>query len=358
MHKNSWDLLRLAAASMVLYSHQYALLGMLEPSFLGLASFGTVGVAIFFFLSGYLVWSSWERDPHVWRFFVRRALRILPALWVVCLLSVLVLGPVASDLSPARYFASDQTWRYLETALLALPRTLPGVFLQSPYPQVVNGSLWTLPLEALCYVSVALFGLVCLRRPSWRSAVLCLCLLFLLVLASLGPLGVASQLAPGFVSWGRNLAESLGFAYDRYASHFEMAALFWWGVMYGACLKTPGTVRPAAIAGLAILAVTTAVLWSFERTALLVFVALLVHAAGKLPVGAKWMDSLGDLSYGVYIVAFPVQQLGVQWGRARGWNMAAYFSVSFFVTYALAYASWHGVEKRALRFKPPTRTAR
>ncbi len=357
MHKNSWDLLRLLAATLVLYSHQFALLGLPEPLFVGTATFGTAGVAIFFFLSGYLVWSSWERDPNIWRFFLRRALRIFPALWVVCLLSVFVLGPVATVLPIKSYFASDVTWRYLETAFLNLPRILPGIFLNSPFPQVVNGSLWTLPLEVLCYVSVLLVGLLCLVQKRWRILTIGLCLSFFVLLASLGPQGVADQFAPAMVLLARNVVEHFGFAYDRYASHYEMAAIFWWGVLYGALLTSPGKWGSPVVAGLVLLATVTAILWSFERTALLVFVALAVHAAGRLAAGARLTERLGDLSYGVYIVAFPVQQMGVQWGRAHGWNMATYFLTSFLATYALAYLSWHAVEKRALLFKPKTKTA-
>lgn len=86
--RNSLDLLRLVAATLVLFSHQYALLGQPEPSFFGWTSFGGARVTIFFFLSGVLVWSSWARDPDRWLLFVRRALRIFPALWVVVLGSV------------------------------------------------------------------------------------------------------------------------------------------------------------------------------------------------------------------------------------------------------------------------------
>lgn len=55
MTANSLDALRLLAAMMVLYSHQFALLGLAEPWFMGLKTFGAAGVLIFFFLSGCLV---------------------------------------------------------------------------------------------------------------------------------------------------------------------------------------------------------------------------------------------------------------------------------------------------------------
>ena len=149
--KNSLDLLRLVAATLVLYSHQHVLTGLAEPSFFGWNTFGGAGVTIFFFLSGLLVWSSWERDPDARRFFMRRSLRIFPALWVVVLASVFLLGPALSSLSVPEYFSASATWRYLSTAILVVHNFLPGVFIDNPYPLAVNGSLWTLPVEFLCY---------------------------------------------------------------------------------------------------------------------------------------------------------------------------------------------------------------
>ena len=334
MRKNSFDLLRLMAATMVLYSHQYALLGLVEPSFVGWATFGTAGVAIFFFLSGFLVWSSWERDPNAWRFFARRSLRIFPALWVVCLLSVFVLGPLVTVLSPGDYFASGATWRYLETAVLNLPRDLPGLFTENPRPLVVNGSLWTLPLEFLCYVSVVLVGAAAIRLTRFKGAALSVCLLGFVLMACYGPQLVGARFTP----------------------HLEMVALFWWGVFYGAIWKGPLDRVSLVIAGLALLCFGLLGVGSLGRLLVLACVAALVHVAGKNAAGARVTDALGDMSYGVYIVAFPVQQLGVQWGREHGWSMGTYLSVSLLATFALAFFSWHLVEKRALLFKPRTKS--
>jgi peptidoglycan/LPS O-acetylase OafA/YrhL len=335
MNKNSLDLLRLIAATMVLFSHQYALLGLAEPSFLGWNTFGGAGVAIFFFLSGFLVWSSWDRDPNAKRFFQRRSLRIFPALWFVCLLSVFVMGPLMTILPAGDYLRSPSTWRYLTTALLVSPNTLPGLFPENPMPLVVNGSLWTLPVEFLCYLTVAVTGWVLIALKRARGPWLGLCLLGVVVAASFGPLFVGTRFAP----------------------HWEMVALFWWGVYYGHCLKGPKQWLDLALAVLALVGFAMLGPRGFERTAMLVFVVLLVHLARTVPVGARLTDRLGDLSYGVYIFAFPVQQIGVQYGRVMGWSFPIYFAVSMVVTFVLAYVSWHAVEKKALRFKPTSRRA-
>ena len=333
--KNSLDLLRLVAATLVLYSHQHVLTGLAEPSFFGWNTFGGAGVTIFFFLSGLLVWSSWERDPDVRRFFIRRSLRIFPALWVVVLASVFLLGPLLSNLSVPAYFSDSLSWRYLSTALLLVRNVLPGVFVDNPYPLAVNGSLWTLPVEFLCYVSVALLGQVKFVSQGIWIALSLLCFVLL------------SSFAP----------KLLGL---RFESHFEMAAVFWWGVFYGYCSTHTLSAAPQRRLTLA-LGLIALLLYGFVgnrgegRTAMLVCAAALVHLGLRVSGGAKLTDRMGDLSYGLYIFAFPVQQTLAQWSQGRGWNFGMSFALSLSLTAALAYASWHLVEKPALRYKPKGR---
>ena len=73
---NNFDGLRLIGALLVVFSHQFALAGRWEPRVIGDHSFGSLGVLIFFSISGYLVTSSWIADPHPGRFFTRRFLRV------------------------------------------------------------------------------------------------------------------------------------------------------------------------------------------------------------------------------------------------------------------------------------------
>jgi peptidoglycan/LPS O-acetylase OafA/YrhL len=295
MTVNSLDALRLLAAMMVLYSHQYALLGLAEPWFLGLKTFGTAGVSIFFFLSGCLVWTSWARDPHLLRFSQRRALRIFPALLVVCVVSVFILGLSATTLSWREYLASPQTWRYVLTFGMWTSKTLPGLFPDNPLPYVVNGSLWLTVL-----------------------------------MTNFGARAVGSHFEP----------------------HLEMAALFWWGAFYGHCRHAPCKAGLVVFAVLALVAFGWLGPHGLERTALLACSIALVHLAMSVPWGARLTKPFGDLSYGVYIMAFPVQQLGVHWAQRLNWSFAGSLLFSVAVTLLLAFASWHRIERRALRLKP------
>ena len=302
--KNSLDLLRLVAAGLVLFSHQHILIGQPEPSFFGLQTFGGAGVTIFFFLSGALVWSSWARDSNIKRFFARRLLRILPGLWVVVFLTMFLLGPLVTTNSLTSYFFSPETLRYVSTAFLAVRHQLPGVFANNPYPFAVNGSLWTLPLEFFCYFTVCILGSLKVLTSRARISI---SLLLIVVISIFDPLVLSSH----------------------FNIHFEMIIVFWAFVFF-AFIVPRGT----------------------EQASMLVFSACLVHMALKMPIGSKLTDRLGDLSYGLYIFAFPVQQLLVQWTLGAGWSFGALLSITLLITVGLAFASWHLVEKPVLRFKP------
>lgn len=330
---NSLDLLRLIAASLVLYSHQFVLLGWKEPTLFNWNTLGGLGVSVFFFLSGYLVWSSWSRDPDLHRFFRRRALRIFPGLCLLVVLTVFLVGPLVTRLSLPAYFGDTQTWRYLGNAVLWTSYVLPGVFLENPYPATVNGSLWTLPVEFFCYGTVAAAGW-CARRWQRLEVPLVTAMILVVVLASwLGP-----------ARWG-----------ERLTTHFEMIVCFWWGVAYAVLTRLAvSSLQPTLRRwGLLLLLASIAIgPRGFERTAVLVCAALLVWIAMHSDMGAILTEKMGDLSYGMYIFAFPVQQGVVMWGRGQDWSFGVHLTWSFVLTGLLAYASWHLLEKKALRLKP------
>lgn len=141
-----------------------------------------------------------------------------------------------------------------------------------------------------------------------------------------------------------------------------MMAVFWWGVFYNYCRRQPWNASAGGkltwgLVGVALLAVSVLGFRGLERMAMLACAAGLVHLAFKVSTGAKLTDPLGDLSSGVYIFAFPVQQMLVHWGKGQDWSFGVYFSLSLVLTAGLAFASWHLIEKRALRFKPGGRAS-
>jgi peptidoglycan/LPS O-acetylase OafA/YrhL len=171
---NNFDAVRLIAALAVVVGHAWPLTGLSHPPRLGGVPIFTLAVFVFFSLSGYLVGTSWRHDPRVLPFLARRASRIFPALIVVIVLTTFLIGPIATRLALNDYFTSSQTWTYLTNVTLVASYDLPGVFDANPRP-VVNGALWTLGPEFLCYLAVMILGLMAIalrvRRAPERAAI-------------------------------------------------------------------------------------------------------------------------------------------------------------------------------------------
>jgi peptidoglycan/LPS O-acetylase OafA/YrhL len=177
MRRNStFDWVRLTAVFLVVEGHSYALLGLSAPVFLK-TEIHTLGVKFFFLLSGYLIAASWRSDPNFLRYAAKRVRRIMPALLVVVVSTVFILGPIVS--TKRHYFAERETWTYLWRNVMLLPyHGLPGVFANNPLP-AVNGSLWSLPWEVLCYTLTPVVGFIAVRRKSVALILLAAAVLFI-----------------------------------------------------------------------------------------------------------------------------------------------------------------------------------
>ncbi|TCW84397.1 acyltransferase [Burkholderia sp. SRS-46] len=325
-HTNNFDFLRLSAAFMVLYSHQYALLGLPEPGFGHGFTFGSIGVTIFFTISGYLVTQSWERDPHVLRFALKRVLRIWPGLFVATVLAAFVLGPLVSRLPAAEYFHDPSLWRYLNNLRLKMTFELPGVFEHNPYPNAVNGSTWTIPFEVRWYVYLLIGGALTLIR---RRAVVLVAAVLLAV--------------QYFAVYRAEINPVKAYSTD-FGLYFCAGALMW---LYRDAWATR---RPVAIM-LAALSGASACFAGQTLLGALLFIAPLVVMFGEAATPYfRRFGRFGDLSYGVYIYAFVVQQT-LAWRFGHSLSFAAYLASTTVMTLACAWLSWHLIEKPALSFK-------
>lgn len=75
-------------------------------------SLSYAAVNAFFILSGFLISDSLERRANVFTYAASRALRILPALALLSLATVFIVGPVVTSLKPVDYWTNAQTWLY------------------------------------------------------------------------------------------------------------------------------------------------------------------------------------------------------------------------------------------------------
>ncbi len=311
---------------MVIVSHQHALLGLAEPTPMPFTTWGTIGVYIFFSLSGFLVAKSWQDDPHVWRFVARRGLRIWPGLLMATLLSVFLIGPVFTTYPVHEYFASPSTWRYFGNTVLVVQFQLPGVFDSNPGGHAVNGSLWTIPVEVYWYGLLVVAGAVGLFRRRWLVLASCVGVFTLtfLYLDVKDPVSRAWKLELGCFF----LAGALLFIFrDLWHAH-----------------------RVRIVAVLTVAAAVVLLLGQAYMAVVFVLpFAVIAVGSASFPVlhrAGRW----GDPSYGLYIYAFPVQQcVAAVWGKQLGFFPALVLSCA--LTTVVAYASWHSLEKPALGLK-------
>jgi peptidoglycan/LPS O-acetylase OafA/YrhL len=332
--RNNFDVLRLLAASFVLFSHSYALTANAEP-FAGVSgwTFGEIGVVMFFAMSGFLIAKSWSEQPRLRPFAVKRGLRLLPALVVAVSVTVFVIGPLFTVLPISSYFADPTTWVYLVrcSLLITFFGTLPGVFEDNPYPDAVNGSLWTLPVEACCYAMAAALGSIGLLRRSRVlvafSAVLVLCV------TPLSPISIAP--AGGTTGGNLTLVIMLGatFVLGSLAYSIRARLHLSWIILVLLMVLWIATWGGGWTTATGVLAIAFAVLVLAFRT----------------PAWLRRLTAHGDVSYGIYVYAFPVQQsVAAIWPSVSPLLM---FAIAYPVTYGLAFVSWRLVERPALALK-------
>lgn len=318
--------MRLFAALLVLFSHQYALLGQAEPAVAGM-SFGEIGVCIFFSISGYLVTQSWVSDPHPFRFAAKRFLRIWPGLFVAICFCALVIGPLATTLPLLEYLRSPEMHGYFALLIMKMRFNLPGVFLDIPYPRALNGSLWTIPLELSCYAALLIAGMLRVTNFRWLM------------------LAIVLGLAIHFFTTDRSTVGVIANYRMQYGLFFGFGACMWLFRDIWTNRRITGAVLLLAGTAIAIYAQKYLI-----ASLLAIPYASIAFGTASTPV-ARRFGRFGDVSYGVYIYAFPVQQT-VIWATHGRLSFIEYLATSVLATLVLAYLSWHLVEAPTLKLKP------
>lgn len=328
---NSLNFVRLVLASAVVVTHTAAIggVGGQMPPWIGWVAYWAVNG--FFAVSGFLIAGSRMNTPFG-PFMWNRALRIFPAYWTVLLVVALVIAPLSTVVSGESYGITSAADYVLNNSMLLTNQWgIAGTLESVPLAGAWNGSLWTLFFEFWAYLLAgALLSFAVVRRhAAWWTGGLLVASLVAQALA-IGPLGLASaswlsalRLAPFFLA-----GMLLYFVGDRVRLSLGLALAA--GVLLYVLLRT-GHVN------------------TFGQ---LPFAYLLLCFAGRVPVR---LGSRNDISYGVYIYAFPMQQcLALVGASVLGpWGFAL---ASMAVTLPLAWLSWTLVERPAMRFRMSSRT--
>lgn len=285
---NNFNLIRMIAASAVIVSHSLPLslgMGAIEPAHGWIAplDLGKAAVRVFFVISGFFILQSFDRRASIATFALARSARIIPALLVV----------------------------YAVTTTLT---SLGLSFAENPFPDAVNGSLWTLYYEVVCYGVLALAGLCGLYKNGRFPAFL---IAFGMVYASIQLRILPLKLPYAYLS--------LPFVFGMAVYHFRRHIPLGWPVALGLTIVA--------------IAVPTDATWSLA----------LGYCALWLGATAKWLrpyNRLGDYSYGTYIFAWPVQQIIAL--SIPGIGPIGMMLIALPTVWMLGVLSWHFVERPAL----------
>lgn len=334
---SGFDYLRLSLAVLVMFGHSFIITGsgrlMTEVMPFGLAALrGYAILPVFFALSGYLVAASLLRSKTLGIFLGLRALRIMPALAVEIALSALILGPLLTDVSLREYFTSSEFYRYFLNIVGYIHYHLPGLFMNNPVKNWVNGSLWTVPFEAECYILLAALAAFGLARRPWLFAVAVVGFTAMLFIYDQYTVRDTSLIvAAGSTATGKQLVLFFLGGVSFYLLRDRMP------------YSLPLFILAAVLSAIMVTSHTLIYLAPFPVAYLTAYIGLLQPK--RLPVIFS-----GDYSYGIYLYAYPVQQSVYQLAPAgRDWS--GNFLISLLVVCLFAAFSWHAVEKQMLHFK-------
>lgn len=346
---NSLNFLRLMLALAVVFSHSIILGGFGSETILGKTTLGTVAVYGFFGISGYLIAGSASRHRfghYLWL----RFLRIFPAFWVCLLLTAFGFGLLAwignTGHGTVRAYLTEPggPFSYVRNNFLlkGSQQAIPGTLTGGIYQVVWNGSLWTLFYEFLCYLLLGILAMVGLLRRRLLVAIIALSVwIFEIIVTSFPTLNSQFTAISHYDLFNMTLLVPIFLTGSLVYLYRDQLPDSGWLALGGALLFASGLFIPV---GSNIPGIT---LTSTSLTAVFLILPLLwlgIH----LPfarVGAS-----NDYSYGLYIYAFPIQQLLAHWGlnqRGYWWYTAAVLAC----TALFAAASWWLVERRALKLK-------
>lgn len=328
IHQNNFNFLRLIGALLVIISHSFDITGKSnsDPLFqlTGKLQSSGIGLTIFFFISGYFVTASANNTAGIGRFIIKRVMRIYPALIVLVFISVFFAGPLLSTLPTYQYFQEKDSWVYLFTTTgLRIRMNLPGVF-SSPNFQIkaFNASLWTIALEIQLYISITLALWIGIVRNKNLFAALCLLIVFICF---------------GIVAFNQDVSFTS-------ARHLNLIALFYLGgFVYIAALTKKMIYIILLFSTLLYVAFTFFKILEFDPFILcLLSISMLTYCLGFTKRFQILLTT--DISYGLYIYAFPVQQTIFMFsGITDSWILVL---TSIVCTLPLAFASWHFIEKK------------
>jgi len=326
---NNFGFLRLLFAYLVIISHSSELLDgnrnrEILTTIFGTLSFGEFAVDGFFLISGYLIYQSFDQSKNIKNFLIKRVLRIFPAYILATLISILIFAPISSGWRVLQALTLSDFFNLLITTFTLREPVISGVFKLNHYP-TLNGSMWTISYEFLCYLTIPLTTFFLRTRFCYLLfAILILCTYCYSQFGEVEHhiLHTSIRLFTSFV---------VGCFFYKFRSYIiwdERVAIF--------CLFTLSFLMfNKLLAELSLFIAGGYILFYFAFN----YKNNVLHA-----IGIKH-----DISYGVYLYAWPIQNLLAQY--YPNINPIYLSMITIILVSILGYLSWSIVEKPFINMK-------
>lgn len=344
-HRNSFNLLRLFFAIFVLVTHSFVLSGHTSEDPLGLLTgninFSYIGLRGFFTISGFLILQSFERSKTALDFLMKRILRIFPALIFISFLTVFIICPIISTNSIGEYFSDHKIYlTFLEFIdplfFVNKHSSVLGVFKKNNFNDQLNGSLRTISYEFLFYISfIPLF----IKR---NKTILFVFYSFLIV----GLFFIKFKYLDPWFKYEIYLGNTkfLVKALFDFFTFFSIGA-FLAIIQYGKMKQNLHKIFIVVLSTLILLLLSFNLFDNFY----LFLLAPLFVSIGLLHIG-QWdiTQKIGDISYGIYLSSFFIQQLLMNYHHFSPYNLLI---CSLFLSVIYGFLSRKIIEKPFLAYK-------
>jgi peptidoglycan/LPS O-acetylase OafA/YrhL len=302
---------------MVVYSHSYTLLPSEDGFFpFNRQIFGTIAVNMFAFISGYYIFKSVKRSIS-WRdFFYKRFIRLFPQLFV-CIISTFFVFYYISDESFQSFLKHRETLYYLLNIIFIGRYTIPIIFNDNYYPNVANGSLWVLRYLIVMYIVSWVIYKIQINQKT-RMAIT----IFSIILSLMVYLYLSGKSSVSFLV---NISR-IGFYYlvGYVSSMMEISLLK---------TKTFFFLLPSLFLVFA----------GFASVPITLFMVYVILAFNERLINSHGVITIIDISYGVFIYAFPIQQLLLKYIYFK--EGFSFFIASSILSILIAYMSYFFIEK-------------
>lgn len=337
MNKNNFDFLRFLFALLVVMGHSYVLSGngesmeiisLISNKQLSLTSIGLNG---FFVISGYLIFKSLMNSDTIKGYYWRRVLRLYPGLLVVLLLTIF-LSPFLYE-SEIPFLKNKDVYTYLPNnlSLYKIQYSIKGVLTKNTYHRAINGSLWTICYEFTLYLllSVLIF---------FRSNIkIVRALLFV----------IFTMMYIGYNFYFDYLSEINFIGLE--GKHFlNLGNFFICGSLLSSFQIEKMNYKKIGLGFIFFVFIISIYFGVYNLLKHILFTLLILLIALNPINKICKFGEIGDLSYGIYIYSFPIQQILMYFFQFNGKQL---LFTSVILSVLFGFLSWHLIEKKAMKYK-------